>query len=79
MYGEEEIEKVKEYKYLGCWMTSNNNWKKHTKYLAGKAQKALKATWRLIKRTDRSRLRDRMYLYNALVRSEALYGVEVWG
>ncbi|XP_074106831.1 uncharacterized protein LOC141532399 [Cotesia typhae] len=47
--------------------------------MAAKAKKALNSTWGLIERTGRNSLKDRMYFYNSLVRSGALYGVEIWG
>lgn len=60
-------------------MSSSNKWTSHTREMAGKAQKALNATWGLIERTGRNTIRDRLYLCSSLVRSGALYGVEIWG
>ncbi|CAD6208128.1 GSCOCG00010388001-RA-CDS [Cotesia congregata] len=47
--------------------------------MAGKARVAINATWGLIQRIARSTFRDRMYLYNSLVRAGAMFGVELWG
>ncbi|KAK0071048.1 hypothetical protein PV326_001744, partial [Microctonus aethiopoides] len=52
---------------------------RHKREMAEKAQKAANATWGLCKRAGRGKKKERLYLMNALVRSVAMYGVEVWG
>lgn len=78
-YEGDELDVVQEFKYLGYWFTCGGGFKKHTRWFVGKTRHALNATWGLIKRSGRSRLRDRLYLYTTLANAGALYGVEIWG
>ncbi|CAG5073468.1 Protein of unknown function [Cotesia congregata] len=79
LYKGKKLETVKEFKYLGYWFSRSGNYKKHTKWTSGKAHQALNSTWGVIKRSGRAALSNRLYLYNTLANSGALYGVEVWG
>lgn len=74
-----ELQVVNEFKYLGYWFSVKNTMEKQISTMSDKAQKAVTATWGLIKRTGRDNKKDRKYLMETLVRSTALYGVEIWG
>ena len=78
-YKGEELEVVKEYKYLGYWFNSRERNESHIKRLQEKARKAVNATWGIIKRARVNTLKRRMLLMNAVAKAGALYGVEVWG
>lgn len=75
----EELQEVKEFKYLGYWFESSNSHKKHMDEMARKAQKAANATWGVGERAGRGIKRERLYLMETLVKSVMMYGVEVWG
>lgn len=74
-----DLEVMKEFRYLGYWFTVGNSMEKQILTMACKAQKATNATWGLIKGSGRDNRKDRAYLNDSLVRSIALYGVEIWG
>lgn len=69
---------VNSFKYLGYEFTTKNSQELQMNNMKDKANRMLNATWRLI-RTKKNNIKDRMYLYNTLVRSGCMYGVEVWG
>lgn len=78
-YKGEKIQEVKEFKYLGFWFATGNNYKKHLKETMRKAQKAANVTWGVINRAGRGSKGEKMYLMNTLVRAIMMYGVELWG
>ena len=67
-----ELERVKEYKYLGVWFSTGNTFEKHIKIMSGKIKKAINASWGIAKWAKISSLRRMLY-------SAMLYGVEIWG
>lgn len=78
-YKGEKLEVVNSFKYLGYTFTTKNSHSKHMEIMKNKANKVANATWGVIKRTERNNMKDRLYLYNTLVRAGCLYGVEIWG
>ena len=74
-----ELEKVKEYNYLGVRFSTGNTFEKHIKIMLGKMKKAINASWRIAKRAKISSLRRRLQLMQAIAKSAMLYGVEIWG
>ncbi|CAD6234564.1 GSCOCG00001987001-RA-CDS [Cotesia congregata] len=78
-YKGEKLEVVNNFKYLGYTFTTKNTHNKHMREMKNKANKVSNATWGVIRRTGRDNIEDRIYLYNTLVRSGCLYGVETWG
>lgn len=78
-FKKQNIEVVKEFKYLGFWFSTGSTLQKHLRILAGKAQKAANTVWGLMKRARLHRLNERLYLFDSLAKAGALYGVEIWG
>lgn len=78
-FKDEIIEVVNEFKYLGFLLSTNNTLKKHLNMVAGKARKAANAVWGVMKRAGVNNLKQRLQLMDSLVKSGALYGVELWG
>lgn len=78
-YKGKELEIVKEYKYLGYWFSNGNSNATHIRKMAAKANKAINTVWGIWKRAGISRLSDRLYLLDAIVKAGCCYGVEIWG
>lgn len=78
-YKGHSIEVVSEFKYLGYWFSTKGIAARHLREMTGKAQQAANAAWGVMKRAKVDTLRGRLYLMDSIVRSAALYGVEVWG
>lgn len=74
-----ELEVVKEYKYLGVWFNSANNFNTHMSKMKEKARKASNMVWGVIKRSRVGKLSRRLKLYEGIVKSAGIYGVEIWG
>lgn len=75
----EKVEVEKEFRYLGYTFTTKNGTERHVECMAGKAEKAANAAWGIMKRAGRETRKERVYMMNTLVRSVAMYGVEIWG
>ncbi|XP_025998026.2 trichohyalin-like [Solenopsis invicta] len=76
---EENIEKVKEIRYLGYTLQKNGGAEKHTRERLRRATIAMKRTWSIGERIFKEDFRRRIKMFEALVGSVALYGAEVWG
>ena len=76
---EEEIEEVKEIKYLGYTLQKNGGTEKYIKERIKKATVAMKKTWSIGEKIFKDNFERRMKIFNSLVGSIALYGAEVWG
>ena len=72
-----DLERVKEYKYLGVWFSTGNTFEKHIKIMSGKIKKAINASWGTAKRAKISSHRRRLQLMQAIAKSAMLYGVEI--
>lgn len=77
--GENELEVVKSFRYLGFYFTTGNSMAKQSEELADKTVKTANLTWGLIRRAKRNRLKNRVYLMNSLVKSVLMYRAEGWG
>lgn len=75
----QRMEEVKEIKYLGFWMQKNGGAELHLKDRRKKTMLAMKETWRIGEKIFKDNFEKRMKLFDALVRSVALYGTEIWG
>ena len=73
------MEEVKSFLYLGYVLTKNNKDKEHVKCQAAKTKALLGKIWSLGKKLFKTDSKERMNIFNVLVRSVAFYGVEIWG
>jgi hypothetical protein len=75
--GGEEIEIVKEIKYLGVVMDSRGTKDKERKRVAIRGESALNSINICIGRAPNIEVKEQVY--NALVESRMMTGVEIWG
>ena len=73
------MESVDEFKYLGHYFNYCNNFKFHIESILKKAVIVMKQTWSICKRNFPHNFNMKIYLFNYLVKSIALYSSEVWG
>ncbi|XP_039313601.1 uncharacterized protein LOC113005705 [Solenopsis invicta] len=73
----ENIEEVKEIRYLGYMLQKKESAEKHTRERLRRVI-AMKRTWSIEERIFKEDFRRRIKIFEALVRSVALYGAEVW-
>ena len=73
-----ELEIVKEYKYLGVFLTSSGSFNKTKTYLALQANKALFSLFRKTRNQSLS-IDLQIELFNKTVKPILLYGSEIWG
>ncbi|XP_077278957.1 uncharacterized protein LOC143906639 [Temnothorax americanus] len=78
-WGGEDIEEVKEIKYLGYILQKNGGAENHIKDRMKKATIAMKRTWSIGERIFKEDFERRMKMFEALVEGVALYGAEIWG
>ena len=78
-FNNEELEIVKEYKYLGIWLAQANSYNNHIKKTARKFQGTMNSVWGIWKRAKINNLNKRMFLTDSIVKSSCLYGSEIWG
>ena len=78
-WGEENIEVVKEYRYLGYTMTSNNKETRHIQEVLGKANRAIGQIWSIGERKFKTNMKIRLMMFDVLIKSIIFYGVQVWG
>ena len=75
----EEIEEVRQFKYLGFTFQRNNGVEKHLKEQQRKAIIAMKQTWSIGQKIFTGNIEKRLWMFDYLVRSILFYGVEIWG
>lgn len=75
-WGEENIEEVKEIKYLVYVMQKNGGVEKH---IPERMRRAMKQAWSIGERIFKENYKRRMKMFRALVGNVALYGAEIWG
>ena len=78
-YGNEKIEVVRNYKYLGVWFSSNGRFLTHVQKAALTAKQTLGRIWNIFVDLRLSALNPKMKLFNSVIKSALLYGAEVWG
>ncbi|XP_076482362.1 uncharacterized protein LOC143303987 [Bombus vancouverensis nearcticus] len=78
-WGERELEKVDELRYLGYILQKNGSHEKHIQDRKKRATIATKKTWSVGERIFKQDYKRRMKMVRALVESVALFGTEVWG
>jgi len=74
-----EIEEVKEFNYLGYTLQKNNGNEAHIKNIRKKAMTVLGKVWSIGERNFKDNWKKRMYLFEVLMESIIMYGVEIWG
>jgi hypothetical protein len=77
--GGEEIEVVKEIKYLGVVLDSRGKWEKERKQVAIRVKSALNSINICVARAPNIEVKVLVQIYNALVASRMMTGVEIWG
>jgi hypothetical protein len=76
--GGEEIEVVKEIKYVGVVLDSRGKWEKERKQVAIRGKSALNSISICVTRASNIEVKVLEQLYNALVESRMMTGVEIW-
>ena len=76
---EGKVLEVKEFKYLGFWFSTRNQYGTHTRKLADRLQQLINKVWEEIRRARVNSLAGRLLLMDMMVKAGALYGVEIWG
>ena len=67
---------VNNIKYLGYLFNENNNHNKHIDTQIKKAKRMIYTTWSIIKRARLRDLNKKTYLFESLIKSIIMYGVE---
>ncbi|XP_033214032.1 uncharacterized protein LOC117171088 [Belonocnema kinseyi] len=75
----EGIEEVKEFTYLGFLFKKNENVEDHVKERVKRADIVMKKIWGIGENLFKEDCPRRMRMFEALVRSVLMYGVEIWG
>ncbi|XP_046145525.1 uncharacterized protein LOC123988820 [Osmia bicornis bicornis] len=78
-WGEEELEEVKDFKYLGYHFQKNGRTEMHWRETAKKAMIVMKQTWGIGERRFKNNFERRMKIYRSLVKSVMMYAAEIWG
>ena len=69
---------VKDYKYLGVWMSDDLSWNKHVNFILKRARANAGVLMLQMRRDAKVRPRTAIYLFNAIVRPRLEFGCEVW-
>lgn len=77
--GEEKIEIVNEYKYLGVILTYNLSLLKHLDLKLATAKNAINATWISYINNPKISILNKLKIFNAAARSIMFYSVQIWG
>ena len=75
----DKIEEVKEFIYLGFLLRKNEDIKGHVRERVKRATIIMKKVWGIREKIFKDDFKRRMRLYDTLVASVLLYGVEIWG
>ena len=73
-----EIEKVKEFNYLGYVLKSDNSDEEQIRYLEEKGRAKTEVVWSFGERKFEKSWKRRMRLFDALVQSAMMYEAEIW-
>ena len=79
MWGEEKIEEVKEYNYLGYLLQNTNSDEKHVQKVCAKATRAMAQVWSIGERRFRDNFKIKMAMFDSIVKGILMYGTEIWG
>lgn len=78
-FGDNSIEIVNEYKYLGMLITYNLSNQKHFDAKLATAKNAINATWLSYMHNSKISIVNKLKIFNAAARSIMFYGAQVWG
>ena len=73
------LEEVKEFKYLGFWFSTRNQYGIDTRKVAGRLQQIINKAWGEMRKAEVNSLARKLPLMDTTVKAGALYGVEIWG
>ena len=78
-YGNNVIEIVNEYKYLGVILTFNMSFKKHLESRLEMAKNSINATWLGCIHNQKINFSNKLKIFAAASQSILMYGAEIWG
>ena len=78
-YKGENIEVVREFKYVDFWFTTQNQYSTNIKKAARKTPQLINKVWGETKRAGITDLRKRFFYVNSTVKAAAINGAELWG
>lgn len=76
-WGEEKIEEVKDFKYLGYHFQENRGSETHIRERVKKAMSTMKQTWGIGERRFKNNYTRRMKIFKSLVK-RSMYAAEIW-
>lgn len=79
MYGNNQIDIVNEYKYLGVILTFNLSFKKHLEAKLASSKIAINATWLSYIHDPKINLSNKLKIFNSAAKSIMFYGAQIWG
>jgi hypothetical protein len=74
-----KIERVKEFKCLGCTFNDRATDKAHIREIVRKLNKEVGCVWTKGERKWRDDFRRRMMIFESMIESILMYGAEIWG
>lgn len=78
-YNGEGVEIVREYKYLGVWISANLNMNKHLESKLSEAKRAISSVWGRCISNKYITHSSKQKLFHSTAASILLYGAQVWG
>ena len=76
-WGEDKIEEVDKYKYLGMWIEKRGTWKMEKELKLRKARREMALAWNMATRGGDMSIRGATSMWTALIRPHLEYGAEV--
>ena len=74
-----DLEKVKSYKYLGVWFSTNGKFTRAMEYLSDKSKKARFSLQTTLKQLRHPPIPIILQFYESTLKAVMCYGCEVWG
>lgn len=78
-YGNQKIEIVNEYKYLGVILTYNLSFLKHLEERLITAKSAINASWQNYMYNPKISFSNKLKIFNTAAKSIMFYGAQIWG
>lgn len=76
---DEQLEVVKEFKYLGVWLNYNATFNTHVQKKLKDAKTAMNSTWKMVLGNKRVALTPKYKVFQATVNTIMCYASQVWG
>ena len=73
------IESVKQYKYLGIWISSSLDWTHHLSLKSSEARAAIGASWQNVLGDHKVDVNIKFQIFESIVLAIILYAAQVWG